>query len=317
MSLAGARGTGEAAQRLARLLSDAPADAPRLAPLPEGRAPAQVAAVDGSHVVLAEAGDVVLAAHRAGWVGLSRGQPVHMGPEPPEVVLLTPESGRALLLERLAAAGARGADPPRMDPGATLDALRTLGEMACALDALEALHEGDLLLLDGPLQARPAVPLMDRLVARAKERRVDLVGVCKSTSLTVGPVPALAACQLAGRRLREKTWWAELAPPPSLRGRCLAARLSPAEERVFRFDVSAHDDDAPRVLAGVATLAGHPAYPGYPSPLAMAHNAVLLTEETRQRLRAEVQEAAMRAGVREGAWEAAFLDYHDLLELGA
>jgi hypothetical protein len=86
---------------------------------------------------------------------------------------------------------------------------------------------------------------------------------------------------------------------------------------VFRFDVAAHDDDPVRVLGGLASLAGHPAYPGYPSPLAMAHNAALIPEDLKQRLRAQLQDAMHDAGLDGETAETAFLDYHDVLELGA
>lgn len=317
MDLTAARGTEAVAKRLASLLGEAPADAPRLSALEPRPAPAQVAAVDGSSVTIAESGAHVLAAYRAGYVGVSGGKPIQVGPFAPEVVLLTHEDAARTVADRLATAGFPGVEVPRLTPSAALDALRTLSELETALDVLDALGEGDLLLLDGPLQQRPLVPLMDRLAARAAERRVDVVGVCKSTSLTLGPVPALVACQLAARRFPSPLWHAPLPTPPHVLGRTFAARLSVAEERAFRFDVHAHDGDAGRVLGAVAALCGHPAYPGYPSPLAMAHNAVLLNEETRQRLRHEVMEATLGRGVSENVWEAAFLDYHDILELGA
>lgn len=317
MSLTAARGTEEVATRLAALLVEAPSETPRLSALEPRPAPRQVAAVDGSSVTLAESGAHTLAAYRAGYVGLSDGKPIQVGPFAPEIVLLSREDSARTVAKRLAAAGAPGIDVPSIPPSAALDALRTLAELEAALDAVDALHAGDLLLLDGALQQRPLVPLMDRLVARATERGVDVVGVCKSTSITLGTVPALVACQLAARRLATPLWHAPLPTPPHVLGRTHAARLSVAEERAFRFDVHAHDGDASRVLGAVAALCGHPAYPGYPSPLAMAHNAVLLNEESKQRLRHEVMEATFRRGVSENVWEATFLDYHDILELGA
>jgi hypothetical protein len=294
-----------------------PEGTPRLEGFPLLPAPRRVVAVDGSNVTLAEGGEHLLGAYRCGRVVLEGGAPKAASDQEPEVVLLTPHEGKDRVRQALADAGFPDADLPALSNAACLETLRTLAEMRCAEDALALLGQGDLLLLDGALQARAATPLLDRLLLAAKSKGVDVVGVCKSTSLTIGPVPALVACQLAGRQFAGKLWLARLPAPPVIRAPVYAARLSPGEDRVFRYDVAAHDGDAARVLGGLAGLAGHPAYPGYPSPLAMAHNAALLNEETKQRLRAQVMEAALRAGALEEAWTAAFLDYHDVLEMGA
>lgn len=317
MTMPAVRGADEVALRLARLFGDAPLETPRLHPIAPAAPPRRTVAIDGSSVVLAETGEAALAAYRAGGVALRGVAPEPATTTPVEIVLIAASDAASVVAERLERAGFAGHALPRLRPEAALDALRTLEELRCGIEALDAMQPGDLLLLDGPLQARGAVPLIDALLARASERGVDVVGVCKSTSLTIGPVPALVACQLAGRQSTARTWRAPLLAPPSVRGETHAARLSPAEERVFRFDVAAADHDAARVLASLAGLCGHPAYPGYPSPLAMAHNAVLLNEDARRRLRGEVHEAALRAGVDERAWELAFVDYHDVLHLGA
>lgn len=317
MSLAPPRGTQEVARRLASLLGRMPEGTPRLEAFHLLPAPRRVVAVDGSNVTLAEGGEHLLGAYRWGRVVLERGVQQPAPEQEPEVVLLTPHEGKERVRDALAEAGVPSADLPAMSNAACLETLRALDEMRCAEGSLALLDRGDLLLLDGALQARAATPLLDRILLAARAKGVDVVGVCKSTSLTIGPVPALVACQLAGRQFPGKLWLARLPAPPAIRAPVYAARLSPGEDRVFRYDVAAHDDDAARVLGGLASLAGHPAYPGYPSPLAMAHNAALLNEETKQRLRAQVMEAALRAGALEEAWTAAFLDYHDVLEMGA
>ena len=315
MSLDAPRGTDRVVRRLVEILGTDPADLPRVDALTPAAPAKRTIAVDGSSVTLAEAGDRTLAAFRAGRIGVERGAALPPRNPPAEVVLLWAQDAQATVAERLDAAGFPGQALPRLDRAAALDALRTIAEMEQALEALEELDAGDLLLLDGALQARALVPLIDRVLARAAERGVDVVGVCKSTSMTIGGAPALVACQMAARG-KHATWMAPLPPKPQVRGRSYAARLSPAEPRPFRFDVASTRE--PRdVLASIAALCGHPAYPGYPSPLAMAHNAVLINDEARRRLLALVQEAVLKAGVEADAWEAAFVDYHDVLELGA
>lgn len=312
-----ARGLDEVTGHLAKLLGDAPREPLHVRPLVTAPAPARVLAVDGSSVTLAESGSHALVAYRAGRIQLDGGRPLAAPPQPVDVRLLA-DGDVAPLRDALAALGLDAAPlPARPAAKATLDALRTLQEHAIALVALEGAPAGSLLLLDGALQARASAPLMDRLVERARARGIDLVGVCKSTSMTVGGAPALSAARLAARPLGATPWTVELPAPPAVRGRVILARLSAAEARPFRFDVLARDEDPLRVVAALASLAGHPAYPGYPSPLAMAHNAALIAEPERLRLLADVREAVLAAGVREHDWDAAFLDYHDVLELGA
>jgi hypothetical protein len=298
-------GLDAVAARLAQRLGAIPRETPRLVSFAPRPAPPRVVAVDGSSVVLAEAGDLLAGAYRVGVVRLEAGAPVAAAPREPTLVLLSPDDPHPAL----------GGVP--LEPAEALHALRTLGEIAAAREALRELRGGDLLLLDGALAGTLTLPALDAMLADARRAEVDVVGVCKSTRLRIGPSPALVACRLAGRGLASPTWMAPLVAPPHARGAAYAARLCAAEERVFRFDIMAADGDAARVLGGLAALSGHPAYPGYPSPLAMAHNAALLNEETRRRLRARLVEAVLDAGLDAGTLQAAFMDYHDVLELGA
>lgn len=309
-------GVPEVASKLAAVLGTAPPQAPVLHALVPASAPRRAIAVDASSVTLAEAGSLVLVAHRAAAVTAEGGRTVAPVVRAPEVVLLDARDASAVVTERLARAGAPPVPPGQLRADAALAALRTLGEHLLALDVVERLDAGDVLLLDGALAARPPVLLLDRLLARAQERGVDVVGCCKTTSLMLGVAPALPAVLLAARAFPAKVWWAEVPAPAGVRGRTVLARLSPAEPRAFRFDVAAADGDVARVLARVAGLAGHPGYPGYPSPLAMAHHATVLTEDDRRRLLLDVEDAALALGVPADAWRAAFQDYHEVLELG-
>lgn len=309
-------GLHDVAARLADLLADAPPEAPALVALERRDAPRLAAAVDASSVTLAESGSLVLAAHRAACVATTMGAALPPRVRPTEVLLLDARDSSSLVAARLAQAGAPPVPPGMLPAEPALAALRTLHEHLLALDVVETMDAGDALLLDGALHARPPVLLLDRLLARARERGVHVVGVCKSTSLTLGRAPALAACLLAARTFPARTWAAEVPAPPGVRGRTFLARLSPAEPRAFRFDVAAGDGEPHGVLAQLMGLAGHPGYPGYPSPLAMAHHAAVLTDDDRRRLLMDVEDACLARGVPPDAWRAAFADYHDVLELG-
>lgn len=316
MSLDAPRGADAVAKRLVEILHAPASEIPAIRPIGIAAAPRRVVAVDGSSVTLAASGDLLLVAYRAARAGVENGHALPPEAPAPTVALLSARDARDTVADALAAEGIPADMLDRMDARAALDTLRGIEEARAAHDALDTMREGDALLLDGALQARAHAPLLDRALTRAARQKVDVIGVCKSTSLTIGRAPALVACQLAARPLGRASWMAQLPTPLAVRGASYAARLSPAETRAFRYDI-ASERAAEDVLAGLSALCGHPAYPGYPSPLAMAHNAALLNEDARVRLHARVQEAALKAGVDHDAWDAAFVDYHDILELGA
>lgn len=304
------------AGRLGQLLVKPPAAAAamRLAALEPARAPRTVIAVDGSSVVLGEPGPFLVGAYRAATVRFEDGRPAKVDLRDPHLVLLERERPDGTLRERLMASGHDG---ERCRPSELLHLLREHAELEAALGALETLGPGDALLLDGPFQARPFPTLARRILSRATARGVDVVGVCKSTSLAIEGVPALAACHLAARERRLGRWHAALDAPAHVLGQVHVAALSPAERRAFRFDCAPADGDCARLLGSLVPLALHPAYPGYPVALALAHNAVTMREDVKLQLLARLQDEAHRLGVREDAWRAAFEDYHDILDLGA
>lgn len=184
-----------------------------------------------------------------------------------------------------------------LEKGELVESHRERAETDLASESAMRLSHGDMLLLDGPL----------RRVENSSG--LDVIGVCKSTSLTVGGAPAIAACHMAARS-QSGPWLVELRP------NIFVARLTRNADRPFRFDVQAHDGNARRALASLASLAGHPGYPGYPSPLAMAHHAAVIAEDERRRTASDIMDLVEKAGVRGDAWRAAFQDYHDVLELG-
>lgn len=300
----------DVARRLAALLSRAPAQRPDVRAFVPAVAPERVAAIDGSNVVLAESGSLLVGAFRAAAILMEHGRALPVGRHAPEVCLLSDAEAAKTLSARCG-----GRDVAPLHAKACLEALRSHAELTLAQELLEKLDAGDALLLDGSLAVRPPILLLEAVVKRAAERGVDVIGVCKSTSMTLGAAPALAACQLAARASPSATWSVEMQALPNVRGRVLIARLSRAEERPFRFDI-ATSGDPNAVLARLAGLAGHPAYPGYPSPLAMAHHAAVITDQERRRLAADIMERVASLGVRGDAWRAAFVDYHEMLELG-
>lgn len=308
------------ARRLAALLEGADAPRPDLAftPLPEAATPRRALGVDGSHAVLGDGRSILVGAWRVAGALLGERRESLGGATRVEV--FTEADAGERVRERLAALGV-AAPAPALPPAAALDACRTLDEVALALDGLARLGSGDVLLLDGPLAWREWAPphaLVSRLLAEAAARGVSVVGACKSTALTVGVEPVLAHVRRRARREASGTWCVPLpVQPPRALASAYAARLDAAQRWIFRYDVAAAPGtDAARVLGSLAGLAATATYPGYPVPLAHAHNLATIPEAEARDLRASMRTAAARAGLPEEAWDAAFADYHDVLEAG-
>lgn len=313
------------ARRLADLLAGAALPRPALAfaPLTPRAAPARVVAVDGSHAVLADGKSVLVGAWRAATARAEPGRAPRPEAGAAEVVVVTADDAAATVERALAEADATADVPRDLSSVAALEALRALGEVQRARAAVADLGADDVLLLDGPVAWRAPVPpraLLERLLAEAHARGVHVVGVCKSSALAVGAEPVLAHVR---RRARTEApagaWLAPLpvAPPRALAVAC-AARLDAAQRWLFRYDVApAPGATAADVLGALAPLAGTATYPGYPYPLALAHNAATLPETEARDLREAVRAEALRRGLPAETWDAAFADYHDVLEEGA
>ncbi|HWG92135.1 MAG TPA: hypothetical protein VNZ52_14895 [Candidatus Thermoplasmatota archaeon] len=309
-------------RRLAHLLSGAPSDVPvTFHPVPRAPAAAMTAAVDGSSAKLLDGGSFLVAAYRAAAVLAPPGATPQPLPGVTRVRVLHEETATRTVEEVLAALGYAAPLGQRLTPEAALDALRSLEELATARALVPQLEAGALLLLDGAVACRPPTlpqALVEAFLQEAADRGVTVAGLCKSTSMTLGGVPALAHLRRRAYRECPHPTWAVPLPRTqrTLLAHPWAVRLSPAARHVFRVDVTPHASDALPVIAQVAAACTHPGYAGYPYPLALAHNAAALDERTQEDLTHTVARVARDAGVDEDAWEAAFHDYHEDLERG-
>src|SRR5581483_6489883 len=156
------QGLDDVAKRLAERLGRIPRETPRLAAFAPGAAPARVVAVDGSSVVVAEAGDLLAGAYRVGVVRLRGREPETSVPAEPTLVLLTPDEAHHEV------GHAMGAPVAPLEPGEALHALRSLAEIAAAREALRGMSAGDLLLLDGALAGTLTLPALDVMLREAR-----------------------------------------------------------------------------------------------------------------------------------------------------
>ncbi|MEA3202871.1 MAG: NurA domain [Thermoplasmata archaeon] len=254
-----------------RPLAPAPAPGPFI---PLGSAqPGPVAAVDGSHAVLADTGAVWVVATRAAairWPGpQAEVQPeLHAAP----VDEAQDQASAAYI--------AQGLDPPRVATAvAWAEAWRALRELAAARHAIATAPPGSLVLVDGALTGLPPGPqqMADQLRALATGHGIQLVGVAKRSALH--DVASLHAAGPSG------PWRVEVEPGVHV------AKLHSLAPHAFRVD--AQD---PAAIDALVPLARDAVYVGYPYPLAVAHNQVALTGGAVAELKARLAMAARAEG---------------------
>ena len=286
-------------ERSRRVLPFAPAWQPLAS---SGRERPAVAAVDGSHAVLADNGAVWVVATRAAavhWPGTHSEIPVAVTAAGPDEAQ---EHVDALCTERgVEAPVVRGAE-------AFAEALRTVAEHDAAGAAAAALPRDGLLLLDGALERLPrtATELAERVVERARQHGVAVAGVAKRSRLDADGVPLVPALRRAGLSACPDQAWAVAVPGYAM---AHVALLHPQSQHAFRVDVT-----APDVLADLLPLCRDAVYTGYPYPLAAAHNAVAIGGDLARRLRGHLGDAVRQRGPE--AWRL-LADFHDVLDRNA
>lgn len=268
----------------------------RFVPLPEPRGPPEpCVAVDGSHAVLVDNGAFWVVATRAAAVTWPGPPPVE---QEPTVSATTPDAAQERLDAAYASWGLEA--PAARSAEAFAQGLRSLQEAEAAVRAISSLPAGGLLLVDGALSSLPPGPqaMADRILAAAASTSVTALGVSKRSALSrdgVALVPAIEAQSPTG------AWAVEVGPGT------FVARLHAASQHAFRID-------APD-LAAVARLlpfCRDAVYTGYPYPLALAHNAIALTNAHARDLRTRLREEVRRAG---GAVAGELLkDFHETLD---
>ncbi len=275
--------------------------------------PALVAAVDGSSRMLLDGGAFAVVALRAGRVVVRDAEEVLEREAPLEVRLLEADTFADEWSECYREATGRLPSEQPPDLQAALEWLRELAETEAALAALEALAiagaPGSLLLLDGALTS-PHAPARDALrlvLDRADAAGVTVAAVAKRSSLARDGAPVLPALM----RDSPDGCWRTALDCDSL-GKSGAVRLNPASEWAFRLDVAGGDYGT--VAASLVALARDAVYPGYPWPLAQAHNLVLIDGDLTDALRQALQGAALEQGLAPGAWDVLFSDYHEVLD---
>jgi hypothetical protein len=282
--------------------------------------PGTIWAVDGGSCLLADGRSFQVAAYRASRVRFAAGRTDLFEAPPLFVRALSAEEVRRIAREVLTELC--GAEPERLpDLPRPIDGLREWAEWKEVARTVREASAGDLVLVDGSLHGGPLVP--PEVVRRAHEdamaRNVSLAGVVKASTLFWGRNAPLVTLlkRRADRELGARCWAARISTDPTFGrlyvGDIFVAHLAPTASHAFRVDVARGAEPPQEVLARLAGACDDPAFPGYPYPLARAHQAARVSGYAVADLRRTFRDALSRHGMSEDDIEVLFQDFHEVL----
>jgi hypothetical protein len=282
--------------------------------------PGTIWAVDGGSCLLADGRSFQVAAYRAARVRFSAGRTDRVQAPPLSVRALSAEEVRRIATEVLTELC--GAQPERLpELPRPLDGLREWAEWGEVKRTLREAAAGDLVLVDGSLHGGPLVPadVVRNVHREAVDRGVSLAGVVKASTLFWGRnAPLVTLLKRRGdRELGPVPWGARISTDPTFGrlyvGDIFVAHLASTAPHAFRVDVARGPVPPEQVLARLAGASDDPAFPGYPYPLARAHQAARVSGYAVADLRRSFRDSLSRHGMSEDDVEVLFQDFHEVL----
>lgn len=218
--------------------------------------------------------------------------------------------------------GEKPAETPGLDK--ILDRLRLFEEWRLIFELLDRLNPNDIILIDGSLRASivPPYSLLKTVTKKAKEKKIHLVGITKSSTLYWGkkapliPMVVKKAEEFCGNR----RWYCRLSDydlslkNPNWFGIIYVAKFKRASEYAFRVDVNREDEVSPDLLfSALSKFCSDPSVLGYPYPLTAIHNMVRIRFSEVEDIRYWLQQKALQKGISSSEWDLLFTDFHEVL----
>jgi len=281
----------------------------------------RVGAVDGSSIILLDAGPFLVGAYRSCFVLFDGGKLVEKEISPIKVLLISHANRNDTYHNAFTGVDVdTPKDVPR-DLPMLLQHLRILEEWRYANEALKHLKEGDLLLVDGSLWATInwLEVLLDSLTGRTSDQGTHLLGVSKRSKLSTKTLPLIPLVARMGDTLFPKSPWMYHLDYslPKLFGKTYIVKYHPSSRFAFRTDINIKESREPQgIFRKVLPYCVDPMYLGYPYPLAHAHNSVVVDRSMAEDLRFQLESSAITSGIPPGDWEMLFSDFHEVLDLG-
>src|SRR4030066_1519112 len=147
----------------------------------------RVAAIDGGSATFLSPRSFVLGVYRSGYVIFQNQKRVEEKINPIALEIVSYGNMEAKYKNAFfKLARENTSETPEMSK--ILDRLRLFSEWSLAVELVEKLNEGDVILIDGSLRASivPPYSFLNRLTQRAFEKKIHLVGVTKTSTLYWG-----------------------------------------------------------------------------------------------------------------------------------
>jgi hypothetical protein len=203
---------------------------------------------------------------------------------------------------------------------------RELQEYIALEDAINSSSPGDIILYDGGFDVyEPLRTPLKRVLRDAEKKRVDLLGVSKSSAISWGDglsrpfVQHTAYC--GSIFLPGLPWYLPLKgknvkPIPKWDGESFIVRFNGQVGEAFRVDVPSYM--ANRIAEALGKLITHSCSAecsGYPHALFRAHRDIRIREQEGQFLKLELMNVLSDMGVGDAQIRDLMRDYHDVLEM--
>ena len=209
-----------------------------------------------------------------------------------------------------------------------LQRIRVIEEMKMVSKLVDEMEKGSIILVDGSLRSTITRldAFMEATFKRALEKKISVVGISKSSSLSMGNTAIVPLVQYGAKRTIPKRMWCfevEKRFEGALRGHrshlfgsVNIVKFNPYSDFAFRADVLTCVDDVTEILRKIATYCRDPSYLGYPYPLALVHNEVTITKGQAEDLQHNMKKIALASGIKSDQWRFLCQDFHDILDHG-
>lgn len=290
-------------------------------------APGEVCAVDGSNVTLLESGSIALAVVRAAAATFADNTRTRRSVTPMTFALIGPgaENQDFPVLYADCFGHPPGKPLPNEDITRAAGILRDTVEYWVTETMAKELGGGAILLRDGPLRVSHEShdPVLSRIAATCRERKIALAGISKRSAATWGGgfplLPAVAG--FAREQGIRAPWWIRIDPAVLdhqpyhqwQHGETCVACLHPRAAGPLKIELAkgTSREAAGRVMDRLAGCSADGRIPGYPYPLFDAHRTVALTGEIACQVKSELIGRLAEAGIDRQTYEILFGDYHD------
>ncbi len=209
-----------------------------------------------------------------------------------------------------------------------LQRIRVIEEMKMVSKLVDDMDKGSIILVDGSL--RSTITRLDAFMEAtfkgALEKDLSIVGISKSSSLSLGNTAIVPLVQYEAKRSMGNRMWcfdvgkrfhgALHGHQSHLFGSVNIVKFNPYSNFVFRADVLTNEKDKTNILRKIAAYCRDPSYLGYPYPLALVHNKVTITRGWAEDLHNRMKKIALESGIKSDQWRFLCQDFHNVLDQG-